>query len=466
MKFEVHEVDEPSPSISLHDMAHETAERLLKSGHKVAVTESSTGGLLAAALQAVPGASSYTTFNAVTYSRRSTAAALPGLKIDLDAPRPTNAKEYMASKLLWTSGLATAMHDVIPAATWCVSESGACGPTFTVPDLTTGFTVIGVSGPVSKGWIIKAASADRERNMRLFVKAALDLLAACMDEALAMAVDATPEQTLEAADAESYTTVNDRYGGVMLTALQDAPAPARFGNTLRRHIVEWRRESKRGLWLKIPAERADLVAEAVAAGFQFHHAKPEYLQLTMWLLDTPSPLPLYAFTQIGVGGVVLNARGEVLLVQERVSPSAQYQGSWKLPGGLADPGESFAETAKREVMEETGVAGDLVGVVSLRHTHGYRFDQSDIYVLVRLQATQEDMKMDGNEIAAAQWMHPDYIKTLVEYDSSKPYKDKVSATNWNMISNAVYGRLIVGTDMPSHRGRSMLYTASDKDSNL
>jgi hypothetical protein len=38
----------------------------------------------------------------------------------------------------------------------------------------------------------------------------------------------------------------------------------------------------------------------------------------------------YAFTMIGVGGVVLNERGEVLLVQERFSPSARMQGSWKV----------------------------------------------------------------------------------------------------------------------------------------
>ena len=51
------------------------------------------------------------------------------------------------------------------------------------------------------------------------------------------------------------------------------------------------------------------------------------------------------------GGVVVNSRDEVLMVQERVSPLAAYQGAWKLPGGLADPGEHFAETVAREVRE-------------------------------------------------------------------------------------------------------------------
>lgn len=72
------------------------------------------------------------------------------------------------------------------------------------------------------------------------------------------------------------------------------------------------------------------------------------------------------------------------MVKEKTSPMARFQGSWKLPGGLADPGENFADTVAREVFEETRVTGKLVGVVSLRHTHDYRFGQGDMYVSFRL----------------------------------------------------------------------------------
>ena len=54
------------------------------------------------------------------------------------------------------------------------------------------------------------------------------------------------------------------------------------------------------------------VDAAVAAGFEYHHATAGYLQLTRWLPDTPSPLPRYAFTTVGVGGVVgVGAAGSV-----------------------------------------------------------------------------------------------------------------------------------------------------------
>ena len=164
------------------------------------------------------------------------------------------------------------------------------------------------------------------------------------------------------------------------------------------------RRGKGGLWLKIPLECAALSGVAASLGFQFHHAQPKYVLMTRWLLPTPSPLPLYAFTQIGVGGVVVNSKEEVLMVQERISPLPAYHGSWKLPGGLADPGEDFAETVAREVREETGIESSLVGVVSMRHTHGVRFGQSDLYVVVKLRATTEDIQMDPKELMGAKWM--------------------------------------------------------------
>lgn len=54
------------------------------------------------------------------------------------------------------------------------------------------------------------------------------------------------------------------------------------------------------------------------------------------------------------GGVVLNSKGEVLVVEQVAAPG-QTDGSWSLPKGGIDPGEEPLAAAKREIYEETGV---------------------------------------------------------------------------------------------------------------
>lgn len=55
---------------------------------------------------------------------------------------------------------------------------------------------------------------------------------------------------------------------------------------------------------------------------------------------------------VGVGVVVLNAQGQVLLVRRGNPPRA---GEWSIPGGMIDLGERLEEAAHREVREECGI---------------------------------------------------------------------------------------------------------------
>jgi ADP-ribose pyrophosphatase YjhB (NUDIX family) len=75
-----------------------------------------------------------------------------------------------------------------------------------------------------------------------------------------------------------------------------------------------------------------------------------------------NPLPVAA-------AVVLNEQREVLLVKRRREP---YQGTWCLPMGFAERGETIAAAALRELKEETGVDARIVRLVdadSFESTH-------------------------------------------------------------------------------------------------
>lgn len=57
--------------------------------------------------------------------------------------------------------------------------------------------------------------------------------------------------------------------------------------------------------------------------------------------------------ELGAGGVVFNAKREVLLLRDRM-------GFWVFPKGHPEPGESLEEAAVREVWEETGVRAEVL----------------------------------------------------------------------------------------------------------
>lgn len=92
-------------------------------------------------------------------------------------------------------------------------------------------------------------------------------------------------------------------------------------------------------------------------GFEMHHAMSDYLMLTKWLpnqQEDPDMMPNFATHFIGVGGLVMNQRKEILLVQEKFS-LLNTTPMWKLPGGLVDPHERLSTAVEREVYEETGM---------------------------------------------------------------------------------------------------------------
>lgn len=56
----------------------------------------------------------------------------------------------------------------------------------------------------------------------------------------------------------------------------------------------------------------------------------------------------HATPKIGVRAAVFDPAGRILMVRET------QDGNWSLPGGWAEPGQTVAESAAREVLEETG----------------------------------------------------------------------------------------------------------------
>ena len=147
------------------------AERLgalLKSRKEtVAVSESSSGGLVSAALLAVPGASAYFMGGAVVYTQTARTALLSTTADEMAGMR-SSSEPY--ARLL-----ARTVRERF-ATTWGIAETGAAGPTGNRYGDAAGHTCIAISGPVEKVLTIETASQDRVANMRAFASALLGLL--------------------------------------------------------------------------------------------------------------------------------------------------------------------------------------------------------------------------------------------------------------------------------------------------
>ncbi len=148
-------------------LAERVGQRLKYRKETIAIAESSSGGLLSAALLAVPGASAYFLGGAVVYTAKARVLLM-------DLPREAVAGMRSASEP-YAQLLARTARERFNA-TWGLSETGAAGPTGNPYGDAAGHTCIALSGPVSHAITVETGDGDRAANMREFSRRALELL--------------------------------------------------------------------------------------------------------------------------------------------------------------------------------------------------------------------------------------------------------------------------------------------------
>jgi competence/damage-inducible protein CinA C-terminal domain len=152
---------------ALMDRAAEIGAQLKAAGQTVAVAESSSGGLISAALLSVPGASAYYLGGGVVYTPKARVMLMEIPKEALAGMRSASEPYAML--------LARTVRERF-GATWGVSETGAAGPTGNGYGDAPGHTCVAVSGPIEFVTTIETGSDDRAANMEAFAAAALELL--------------------------------------------------------------------------------------------------------------------------------------------------------------------------------------------------------------------------------------------------------------------------------------------------
>ena len=123
------------------------------------------------------------------------------------------------------------------------------------------------------------------------------------------------------------------------------------------------------------------------------------------------------YPMVGVGVVVW--KGETVLIIQRGKPPRV--GTWSLPGGRQELGETTREAGVREVLEETGLCIEIKGLIDVIDSISRDSDGR-----VRMQYTLVDYWAEwisgeavaGTDADDARWVHPDELPTYKLWDET------------------------------------------------
>ena len=156
---------------SLTELGQRAGSLLKARGQTLAVAESSAGGLINAALVAVPGASAFYLGGLIVYT--------PVGRLELLGISKEQMKGMRSASEPYAALMAKTVREKL-GATWGLAETGASGPTGNRYGDAPGHACIAVSGPVEAMITVETGSAAREANMWAFADRALKLLEECV----------------------------------------------------------------------------------------------------------------------------------------------------------------------------------------------------------------------------------------------------------------------------------------------
>lgn len=161
------------------------------------------------------------------------------------------------------------------------------------------------------------------------------------------------------------------------------------------------------------------------------------------------PIPKPA---IGVGAVVFDAEGRVLLVRRGRPPAV---GFWSLPGGKQEAGETLRECCQRELLEETGLAVEPGPIVALaeRRLEGFHYVIVDFLARPAVPGPAPRLA-PASDVADARWV---VLAELGAYELVEGMREVIRA------ARSVHGgESVVGLVDWGGEGRLFLPEAPDK----
>lgn len=111
------------------------------------------------------------------------------------------------------------------------------------------------------------------------------------------------------------------------------------------------------------------------------------------------------FPEATVGALVVNAKGDVLIVR-----SHKWKNKFTVPGGHIELGERAEDAIKREVLEETGLDVEPVKLLLVQqavYPEDYYKHEHFVFMDYLCNTTSSEVKLDGTELQESTWVKPE-----------------------------------------------------------
>ncbi|MAT48652.1 MAG: hypothetical protein CMA27_02345 [Euryarchaeota archaeon] len=109
---------------------------------------------------------------------------------------------------------------------------------------------------------------------------------------------------------------------------------------------------------------------------------------------------------IGVAASV-NIDDSILIVKEG---TGEFKGLWGLPKGRVEPPESLEKAVLRELFEETGLVGEINGVIAIRNKNDLR--NTSVFICFDVIPLNENVVIDGDEITDIRFIRLNEVENI------------------------------------------------------
>jgi nucleoside triphosphatase len=141
------------------------------------------------------------------------------------------------------------------------------------------------------------------------------------------------------------------------------------------------------------------------------------------------------YPEATVGALVVNPRGEVLIVR-----SNKWGDKFTVPGGHIELGERAEDAIKREVKEETGLDVEPVRLLLVQeaiYPENYHKHEHFIFMDYICKTKSSEVKLDGRELQEYFWMKPTKALKLDIEEYTRNFVNKYLMESMEKTSNDV-----------------------------